>query len=494
MVSRLLALLAGIGTGLCGAGILLGPTPISLKCAAVATAVLAATRTADALLIVAALAPLGGALSYLSGSSRSWTLPLVLALLFGASIRGVVQRRGVRSDAAVRAGAIWIGLLLMSLCAQLRIDLLRSASAGVFFREFTYWLLHRFPMTGLGEYRAVDAAVIAASGAALFVLTVLVGRSDPQRVSMVIRALVVSVAAVGVFSVNRLIEVAVRHPPFLRALFEYARTLRISALFPDVNAAGALFLLTIPLACSLLWRSGNRWLGMVTVPWLIAGLWLSGSKTALALLPLTVGVLVAIVGRGERVDRVTRRRTQTALVLVVLVVLAVATIAVYTRLPRAHAPRATAIRMDFVTTTMAMVRAHPWLGVGIGQYHQRSSEFMPESLRRVYRAENAHNQFLQVLGELGIIGLAAFVTMVAVALGPAVQRAIDRATDPQLAGLTTGVGSLLVVSLGMHPLLISEVAMVFFLALGLTRSAAAGTLRMAGQPNFPLSPTPPTGS
>jgi O-antigen ligase len=495
MLNRLLALLAGIGTGLCSAGILLGPTPISLKCAAVATAVLAATRTADALLIVAALAPVGGALSYLSGSSRSWTLPLVLALLFGASIRGVVQRRAVRSDAAVWAGAIWIGLLLISLCAQLRTDVLRSASTGVFLREFTDWLLHSFPMTGLGEYRAMDAAVIAASGATLFVLTALVGRNDPQRISMVIRALVVSVAAVGVFSVNRLIEVAVRHPPFLRALFEYASTLRISTLFPDVNAAGALFLLTIPVACSLLWRSENRWLGAVTIPWLIAGLWLSGSKTALALLPVAVGVVAVIVRRGDRAAHVTQRPSQTSLVLVVVVVLAIAAFAVYTRLPRANASRATAIRMDFVATTMAMVRAHPWIGVGIGQYHRRSSEFMPESLRQVYRAENAHNQFLQVLGELGIVGLAAFAAVITVGLGPALRRIADRASDPPLAGLTTGVGSLLVVSLGMHPLLIPEVAMVFFFALGLTRGAALASIRVAdSQPAPALSRAQPIGS
>jgi O-antigen ligase len=192
---------------------------------------------------------------------------------------------------------------------------------------------------------------------------------------------------------------------------------------------------------------------------------------------------------------VTQRPSQTSLVLVVVVVLAIVAFAVYTRLPRANASRATAIRMDFVATTMAMVRAHPWIGVGIGQYHRRSSEFMPESLRQVYRAENAHNQFLQVLGELGIVGLAAFAAVIAVGLGPALRRIADRATDPPLAGLTTGVGSLLVVSLGMHPLLIPEVAVVFFFALGLTRGAALGPIPVAdSQPATALSRAQPIGS
>jgi hypothetical protein len=494
-VTRWLAVLAGIGTGLCGAGILLGPAPISLKCATVAMAALAATRTADALVMVAALGPLGGALAALSNSPRSWTLPLVLALLFGAAIRGVTRGRAVRPDAAVWASTIWIGLVLVSLCVQLWTDLQRSASASLFLRGFVDWLLHSFPMTGLGEYRAVDAAVIAAGGAAVFTLTTLVGRSDPQRVPMVVRALVLSVAAVGALSVNRLAEVAIRHPPILPALFEYGRTLRISTLFPDVNAAGALFLLAIPIACSLLSRAWNRWLGIVTIPWLIAGLWLSGSKTAMASLPVAVGVLALMIGRGDPMNRGTRRRSHIALTLVVTAVLAVAAIAVYSRLPRAYAPRATAIRMDFVVTTMRMVRADPWFGVGIGQYHRRSSAFMPDRLRAFYLAENAHNQFLQVLGELGMTGLAAFVAMIVVGLRPALRSLRDRGADPLLTGLTTAMGSFLLLSLGMHPLLTPEVAIVAFLALGLTRAAALNTVRVADdRPTPAVSRVQPIGS
>jgi hypothetical protein len=41
--------------------------------------------------IVAALAPLGGALAGLSASPRSWSIPLVFALLFGAAVRRAVQ-------------------------------------------------------------------------------------------------------------------------------------------------------------------------------------------------------------------------------------------------------------------------------------------------------------------------------------------------------------------------------------------------------------------
>jgi hypothetical protein len=433
MLNRSLAILAAIATGLCGAGIFLGTAPVSLKLVVVTVAALAATRTGDALVIVAALAPLGGALAALSGSPRSWAIPLVLALLFGAAIRAAVRRQ-TGDGPAIWSATPWIGLVALSLVTHLWTEL-PPGLAG--WSRFFRWLTHEFPLTAIGRYSAMEPAVLAASGAALFALTATVGRRNPVLLPAIVRALVISVAAVGALNVNRLVEVAARRPPFLTSLITLHHNLRISAVFADVNAAGALFLLTIPLAFGFFWRRRGLWTAVMTLPWLFAGLWLSGSKTALALLPFALAFVTVLLITRTRPSREAQRLA--ALGLVALFILSALTASLYPRLRRVSSTSQNiAIRKDMVSMTLRMTRTSPWVGVGIGRYYQRSSEFMPESVRRFYRAENAHNQYLQVLGELGITGLAAFVTLLVVGLRPAVRRIRHGPSAPLLVALTAG--------------------------------------------------------
>ena len=475
MLNRSLAILAAIAVGLCAVGILLGAAPVSLKITAVLIALLAATRTGDALVIVAALAPLGGALAALSGSPRSWSIPLVLALLFGAAVGRAVRPGASRDWPAFGAATAWIGLVVASLLTQLWTALQLSPVRSLFVRQFVHWLTHEFPMTAIGAYGQVEPAVLAAGGAALFALTATLCRSDTRVAATVTSAVLLSVAAVGLLNVNRLIEIALRYPPFLTSLSEFHHRLRISAMFADVNAAGALFLLVLPAAFGALADRRRRWLGIVTIPPLVAGLWLAGSRSALVLLPISLSLLIILRARGTW--PVPGRRWIAPALLGSLVVVCALVIAFYPR-TRAHTTAADAIeiRGDLVTTTVRMVRAHPLQGIGIGSYYRSSPRFMPERLRHHYRAQNAHNQFLQVLGELGIAGFGAFAALLIVGYGPALQRLRRTPPDALFVGLAIGVGSFLLVSLGMHPLLIPEVAIPFYIALGLTRAAGRGAL------------------
>ena len=51
-----------------------------------------------------------------------------------------------------------------------------------------------------------------------------------------------------------------------------------------------------------------------------------------------------------------------------------------------------------------MFASAPIFGVGVGRYFERSPEFMPDEIRELYGAENAHNYFAQSFAELGIAG------------------------------------------------------------------------------------------
>ncbi len=126
------------------------------------------------------------------------------------------------------------------------------------------------------------------------------------------------------------------------------------------------------------------------------------------------------------------------------------------------------IRWEFLKTTWRMIEAHPWFGVGIGQYLQSSSQYSSATLLAIYPRENAHNYFAQVAGELGLIGLAAFVGLLAVCFWPP-----NRPHhDPVVAAVIAGLAAFIISWLGGHPLLVPEVAYPFWLALAIVAGSA----------------------
>jgi len=161
-----------------------------------------------------------------------------------------------------------------------------------------------------------------------------------------------------------------------------------------------------------------------------------------------------------------------ATVLTVLLLALTCAAAVYLLLLRNLTPATTALRFraGFAATSLRMLAARPVFGVGIGQYHLLSSEFSSPDIRARYPHENAHNNFLQVLAELGVAGLAAFVSV----LGMTVNRiaAVIRAGHGRSPGpgVAAGLLAFVLTWLAGHPLLIDPPAFSFWLLLG----AAAG--------------------
>ena len=73
--------------------------------------------------------------------------------------------------------------------------------------------------------------------------------------------------------------------------------------------------------------------------------------------------------------------------------------------------RALELRKEFALTAVRLVASRPFFGVGIGDYRIASGEFTSERLRAGYPNENAHNNFLQILAEVGSIGFAVFAVL-----------------------------------------------------------------------------------
>jgi hypothetical protein len=138
------------------------------------------------------------------------------------------------------------------------------------------------------------------------------------------------------------------------------------------------------------------------------------------------------------------------------------------------AGRALRLRTQFTETSVRMIASAPVYGVGVGRYFTRSSEFMPDSLRELYGAENAHNYFAQQLAELGIVGGALFVWLVVAVLAAGWQQAREPGAPAVAGALLAGAAGYLLTCVTGHPFLVSAAALPFWIVAGAIAAPDAG--------------------
>jgi len=280
--------------------------------------------------------------------------------------------------------------------------------------------------------------------------------------------LTIGATAAAALNLVRLWEGATRMEAPLAAFARYLLTERLNVHYADVNAAGSYWVLMLFIAIGLVCAPRSRaWLISTTL--IAISLWLSGSRMAyvagvLAMLPPAV-VMVA------RISRVGVRATALASAAIVLAIAAGgAAYAIPTRGNQQSPLAAFKVRWELAMTSFRMAAEHPSFGIGIGRYYSRSGEFSSPELLQLFPPaihENAHNNFLQLLAELGIVGFGviAWLLTLAVLLGVRLVRAGPR--DTVRWGLVVGVIAFVLSWLGSHPLLIDEPAMMFWIVLGL---------------------------
>jgi O-antigen ligase len=133
-------------------------------------------------------------------------------------------------------------------------------------------------------------------------------------------------------------------------------------------------------------------------------------------------------------------------------------------------------RVDMARVSLHLTTRNPIFGLGLDEFRAASIPLItPETVALFPPAangENAHNNFLQILVELGAAGLAAFLWLLVTALVVPLMR-IRREGNPGFlgVGLAAGVFAFLVTCVMGHPLLVPEAALPFFLMLGLLAAA-----------------------
>jgi O-antigen ligase len=432
-------------------------TPFIVVALTCALALLAALRPADGLLVVAAFVPISGALTDLLRVTVGWTEPLILAALGGWLVGAAFGTSAVLPPRGVRAA--WI-MLMIIVAASLLVQL---AVLELFFAEYprdVFLFLRRSYIQDRASFPQITGATRMFEGLLLFAWATHVARERGRRALTAM--LTLGIVAVAAVNLNRFLQVVLRHGA--SEIRHFAMSLRINVPFSDVNAAGSMFVLGLPLAAVRMTAPPlSMALWTAALLFCAAALWLTGSRTAIA-----VGVLLAIAALGITAIRRTTRRP--ARIIAATGILAIAASGFLVRaaypdrfagIPAAESLR---IRAEMAATALRMAERRPVFGVGIGQFFVRSPEFMSPAMTAHYPRENAHNNFLQILAELGGVGLVTFLWLVGVAMLRA--HGSDVGDLRIVRGLQVGVGAFLLTCLAGHPLLVQEAASAFWIALG----------------------------
>ena len=381
--------------------------------------------------------------------------PLLVALVLGL----LARRTFVRGDAApprlfAFAAAAFALVVIVSVAIQAALTRTVLSPAG--FND----ALEQFARTyydGSRTFNYVVAAVPLVFGAALAVMVAAYARTR-DAAEQILRMLVTGGAAVACLNVARMGGALLRTGDPIGALPDVLANTRVGAPYGDPNATGSHFALLLPVAIALTLEStgARRFYHAIVAALIGAALWMSGSRAALiAIAVVAVGALI-VKHRGAAT---TKRLGIAAAAAAALVLLALAF--PNPLFDRASTSGALGIRAEMARVAVRLWRTDPVLGVGVGQFLDKSGAFVVDDyVRTLYGRENAHNNFLQILAELGIAGAAAFGVALLTAL-----------RYPAPFGLRAGLAAFLITCLAGHPLLIPDVNITFWIALGAAAAA-----------------------
>jgi O-antigen ligase len=446
-----------------------------------ALAVLAAVKPELGLVVVAAGVPVASWIGRHWTGAVAWPETLAVAFCAGYCARGLraIRDRDAGSpDALTPPLSTALTVVVGSLVVQLLVDGWRFGETQ--FLSDLWQLVRSGYFVTATAADPIDAAMRLLESLILFRATATVARTTPPSAMRLTVSLATGAVAAAALNLVRLWEAASRADAPLAAFAQLFATVRLNVHYSDVNAAGSYFIamlfITIGLACS---PKRRAW--VPAVPLIASSLWLSGSR--MAFVASVLAILVPAVLFITRISRVGVRGTALAGAALMLTILAgVAAYAIPMRGNQKSPLTALQVRWELALTSFRMTAVSPAFGVGIGRYYSRSGEFSSPELLRLFPPaihENAHNNFLQWLAELGMVGFGATMWLLVVVGGRAASSVRAAPHDPIRWGLLLGAVSFILTWLGSHPLLIDEPAMTFWLLLGVIAGSGAATAEQA---------------
>jgi O-antigen ligase len=437
--------------------------------ALVALVILAALRPDQALTVLAMGTPVAAWLGRQWNPSPAWAETLVVAFCAGYCLRGIWRARDTpdgRSDLLGPPLFLAVAVVLASLAVRLLSDAWRFGNAALLndVRDLVASGYY-FVMPASGD--PIDAAMRLLESFVIFRAAASATRRSPALGLRLVAWTACGAAAAAALNLLRLWEAARRLEFPVSAFAGLLMTQRINVHYGDLNAAGSYFVMACLASIGLALTTGRkRWFAAAAL--IATSIWITGSRTA-----IMAGLIAAVVPAIALLRRIPAGRARVATVAAAGVALALlAASAAYTLPERGNqqAPETAArVRWELAKTSLRMASSSPSFGVGVGGYYERSGEFSSPELLRIFPPavhENAHNNFLQILAELGIVGFAAIVWLLGAAVLLCLRVLRASPDDPLKWGVLTGLLAFVLSWLGGHPLLIDEPAFAFWLLLG----------------------------
>ncbi len=476
MIQRVFRRVAAVLTGAVLLVTLVSPTTPHLARALIVS-IFAVTlwRPPLGLLVAAGLAPLGAYLGALDNVADHYRLTEVILLSFISAwlLRPASTQDGPRLPRyawlCAWLFAVLLGSLVFGLCRQLipYTDALQKNLHTAALHYFSY-----ADPTGIADAaRMLEAFAVAGATIELFRRAPSLARSLPTVLGLsAIVAAATSVLLWFGLAPDRILQ--------REAVIGY----RFSAHVLDPNAAGSYFVLVLCLALGMAVREkrGGRVFWAFAATACAVGLWMTRSRSAEA----AAGLVVPVAFLWAATTQWTRTKRALLLAGVFIALVAFGSVRA---VQIEHDPTyiASGFRQQFVMSSFRVIGTHPYLGIGPGRYFRDSPNFLTPQLAWSYGSENAHNNFLEITTEAGIIGFFLYAAWFVGALTSPFHALGHEPRDWRLLGCIAGIIAFLGTCLMGHPLLVQEVATVFFLQTALASSLGRSALmnRLAISPH-----------
>jgi len=272
---------------------------------------------------------------------------------------------------------------------------------------------------------------------------------------------------------------------------------QVFGLFGNVNYFAEYLIVPLPIAVSLFFAPQNKFKKILLLIGIIAmGASLTATVTRGSYLGFGVSLIfmffLFLIFRGK--DFIKRNKIIFIAILVIIIIITTLFIIpnplnksgtaiekIKSRISISRLTQSYPLKRRIATWkfTVLMIKDHPLLGSGIGTFKYNTLKYQAEFFkqgenRALYPhgfAEKAHNEYLQLWAEMGIVGLGIFVWLIISYFnyGLKILRKIkDEYKQAIIIGLMGSVVAVLIDSLLGFPLHLPATIILFWMALGLT--------------------------
>ena len=285
---------------------------------------------------------------------------------------------------------------------------------------------------------------------------------------------------------------------------------QVFGLFGNVNYFAEYLIVPLPIAISLLFASKNKMKKLL----LLIGILAMGCSLILTFTRgsyLSFGVALIfmfflfLISRGKNIFKKNRKIFIIILAVIILVTFlfviptplnksGTAIEKIKNRISISQLTQDYSIKRRVTTWkyTVLMIKDHPLLGSGIGTFKYNTLKYQAEffdqgenrSLYPYGLADKAHNEYLQLWAEMGIVGLGIFVWLIISYFNyglKILRKSKDEYKQAIIIGLMGAVGAVLVDGIFGFPLHLSATIILFWMSLGLTIALGESRKEEQGQ-------------